>query len=163
MIAQPINIRPVTEHDTELVVEFYTSLSDETWHFFHPHPRDRTYLEDLVHSLPLRPDLALFMASALQEGKEIMVGTVFFWDWTKQVPWFGICARDGWQGQRLGDRMTAHAVEFAQKHGKGGILLTTHKDNLRAQALYKKHGFEIIGIDPYDEHLMILRFNNRTL
>ena len=152
-----INIREITQNDSELLVEFYTSLSDETWYFFHPHPRDPENLINLVHSLPERSDLALFMASIQEAEKEIMIGTVFFWDWTKQVPWFGICARDGWQGQGLGDRMTAHAVEYAWQHGKGGILLTTHKENFRGQGLYTKHGFETIGIDPHDEWLMILR------
>lgn len=153
-----IAIRLMTEHDAELVVEFYTALSDETWRFYCPHPRDRVYLENMVHSLPDRPDLAYFMAISQKDGVGLMVGTVIFWDWTKQVPWFGICSRDGWQGQGLGNRMMAFAVEIAHQHGKGGILLTTHKENLRAQALYKKYGFETIGVDGRDELLMIFRF-----
>jgi ribosomal protein S18 acetylase RimI-like enzyme len=151
-------IRSVTAGDAEHVVDFYHALSDETWRFYNPHPRDRDYLENLVSSLPNRPDQALFMASTQQDGHEIMIGTVFFWDWTRRVPWFGICTRDGWQGQGVGDRMTAHAVEYAHQHGKGGILLTTHKENFRAQALYNKYGFETIGTDSRDEWLMILRY-----
>jgi RimJ/RimL family protein N-acetyltransferase len=86
-----------------------------------------------------------------------MIGTVILWDWTKPVPWFGICSRDGWQGQGLGNRMMTCAVEYAKQHGKGGILLTTHKENLRAQALYKKYDFETIGVDGRGEWLMIRR------
>ena len=153
------HIRPLSPADEALFIDFYTSLSDATWEMFHPHPREREYLQTLIQSLPQRPDLALFMAGVHEEGRERMAGTVFFWDWHTQVPWFGICVRDGYQGQRLGDQMTAYAVETARSQGKGGILLTTRKQNLRAQALYLKYGFEIIGVDAHDEHLMILRFN----
>ena len=39
----------------------------------------------------------------------------------------------------------AFAEDMARKAGKGGIQLTTHVANLRAQALYEKMGFTLIG------------------
>ena len=158
MSALNTSIRQITEHDAGLVVDFYTTLSDNTWFFFHPHPRDREFLEQMIHSLPQRPDLLLFMASTIQDGQEVMIGTVFFWDWHKKIPWFGIAARDGFQGQGLGDQMTAFAAEKARQNNKGGILLTTNQKNFPAQGLYKKHGFVTLGIEPHDEFVMILNF-----
>jgi len=51
------------------------------------------------------------------------------------------------------------SIDYAKKHGKGGILLTTQKPNVKAQAMYKKFGYEMLGQDTrLDEYLMILRF-----
>lgn len=157
MNKKTITIRPIDKHDSTMVVDFYTALSDDTWSFFHPHPRDPEYLKSLVQSLPDRQDLLLFKAILEEDGKEIMAGTVFFWDWQKKIPWLGIGVLDDYQGMGIGDKLMQHAISTAWRNGKGGILLTTHKNNLRAQALYKKHGFEIIGTDTRDEHIMILR------
>ena len=55
--------------------------------------------------------------------------------------------------------MMEFSIDYAKKHGKGGILLTTSKVNFKAQALYKKFGYEMLGLDTHlDEYLMILRF-----
>ena len=54
-----------------------------------------------------------------------------------------------------------HAEEFCREHGKGGILLTTHVDNEIAQRLYRKVGYETIGLDSRGELLMIYRLKTR--
>jgi RimJ/RimL family protein N-acetyltransferase len=150
-------ISPLQPSDADQVIDFYRALSDDTWFFFHPHPRDPHYLAQWVASLPHRSDLAPFKAVLPHAGRQLMVGTVFFWDWGRKVPWLGIAVRDGYQGRGIGDELMRFAISAAWEHAKGGILLTTHKDNLRAQALYKKHGFEILGVDPRDELIMLLR------
>ena len=151
--------RPLTENDTALIYTFFTSFSPQTRQFFTPHAIDLTGLTALIQNIPHDPTVARFCATVIEDGQEVMVGYVFFWDWHTQVPWFGIGATDRFHGMGLGNRMMEFAIDYAKSHGKGGILLTTQKPNFRAQAMYKKFGFEIIGEETHlAEYLMILRF-----
>jgi ribosomal protein S18 acetylase RimI-like enzyme len=152
-------IRPITENDADLMIAFFNSFSDQTRRFFTPHDIDPNGLRLLVSGIPSNPNARRFMATIMEEGKEVMAGYVFFWDWHKMVPWFGIGASDRFQGMGLGNQMMSFAVEMAKAHHKGGILLTTWKDNYRAQNLYKKFGFELIGQEKnLVEYLMIMNF-----
>jgi ribosomal protein S18 acetylase RimI-like enzyme len=152
-------IRPMTSQDVPLFLDFYDSLSEDTLFFFRPHPRDHAYLGNLITSIPTEANTHRFLAYQVVNDRQVMVGYVFLWDMHLQIPWFGICVRDGFQGQGLGELMMWFAIDYAKLHDKGGILLTTHQHNLRGQRLYRKHGFETLGISPEDEFLMILRFS----
>ncbi len=152
-------IRPLTENDSALIYTFFTSFSEPTRKFFTPHAIDLPGLTSIMHNIPTDPSVARFCATLIEDGQEVMAGYVFFWDWHTQVPWFGIGATDRFHGMGLGNRMMEFSIDYAKRHGKGGILLTTAKHNLRAQALYKKFGYELLGLDTHlDELLMILRF-----
>ncbi|MGI6689551.1 MAG: GNAT family N-acetyltransferase [Clostridiales bacterium] len=155
---QKIMIRPIQEGDVDLIYDYFLSHSEETKRFFTPHAMDRACAEWLTQEDRLDPDTHRFVAVKTDAGAETIVGYVFFWKWTKMVPWFGIAVRDGYKGQGLGTLMMQHAIDEAKKHHKGGILLTTATDNVRAQALYRKFGYEIIGKDERGEYLMILNF-----
>ncbi len=155
----PVIIRPITGQDEDLFVAFYQSLSDQTQSFFHPHTTDPESLRSLVRGIPASPQARRFMAVVQEDGKEVMAGYVFFWDWHKMVPWFGIATGDRFQGMGLGNQMMGFAIDLAKEAHKGGILLTTMKDKTRAQALYRKFGFELLGEEKERiEYLMILNF-----
>ena len=155
----PARIRPITEHDSELMIAFFSSFSEETRRFFTPHEIDPEGLRRLARGIPSNPTARRFMAAVVEGGKEVMAGYVFFWEWNKMVPWLGIGVSDRFQGRGLGNQMMEFAIRLAKEHHKGGILLTTWKDNLRAQRLYQKFGFEIIGQEKnLIEYLMILNF-----
>lgn len=87
-----------------------------------------------------------------------MVGYVFLWDVSRGVPWLGLAVADAYQGRRLGGRLLAHAHDYARVHSKGGILLTTHVANLRAQSLYERVGYERLGMHSSGEVLYVYRF-----
>jgi ribosomal protein S18 acetylase RimI-like enzyme len=159
---QPLNarIRRLTVEDASLIIDFYQSLSDQSRVFFTPHAIDPEGLKKLVRELPEHPNVHRYCAVIEEDGKEIMVGYVFFWDWDRCVPWFGIGARDQYQGRGLGNLMMRWSIEYAKEHGKGGILLTTWKANTKAQSLYKKFGYELLGVHTSGEYMMILRFDD---
>ena len=90
--------------------------------------------------------------------REKMVGYVFLWDLDTTVPWFGIAVADEAKGVGLGRKLAEMAIQYAREKGKGGVLLTTHIANFRAQALYEKCGFRQIGTAPSGELLYLLRF-----
>jgi ribosomal protein S18 acetylase RimI-like enzyme len=157
-------IRPLTENDAALIYTFFTSFSPQTRRFFTPHAIDLPGLTRLMQNIPLDPTVARFCATVIEDRQEVMAGYVFFWDWHTQVPWFGIGATDRFHGMGLGNRMMEFAIDYAKRHSKGGILLTTQKPNFRAQAMYKKFGFEMIGEETHlVEFLMILRFKDEDV
>ena len=158
MQEDPFTIRPLDETDTERLYAYFCSFSEETRYFFTPHALDRDFTAKLTHEDLADPDTLRFVVVTRQNGEELIVGYFFFWSWLKKVPWFGIGVRDGYKGQGLGSRMMQHAVHEARQRQKGGILLTTRKDNTRAQALYRKFGYEILGEEPRGEYLLLLNF-----
>jgi ribosomal protein S18 acetylase RimI-like enzyme len=151
-------IRPLCEYDAQLFIDFFQSLSKESHSFFFPHDLSPANLTELIGQIPTDHNVARFMTSVQEDGREIMAGYVFFWDWKKKVPWFGICVRDAYQGCGLGRQMMEFAIDMARQNHKGGILLSVMKTNVRAQALYKSSGFEIIGEALDGQFLMVLRF-----
>ena len=75
-----------------------------------------------------------------------MLGYVFFLDWDTKIPTLGVAVRDDLRGKRLGRSLCEAAIEEAKNCRKGGILLTTHTANVRAQTLYESLGFRCLGI-----------------
>lgn len=155
--------RLVTSADEHGLSAFYERLSPETRAIFGTYPFTREQAAEIAmdneKSLLKRHYVAVQLTA---EGtEEMIIGLLWFWPWIKRVPWFGIMISDEYQSRGLGKRMLQFSIEEAQFHGKGGILLTTAKSNVRAQSLYKLYGFETIGEEPRGEHLMILNFDSK--
>ena len=74
-----------------------------------------------------------------------MAGYVFFLDFHTSIPELGVAVRSDLQGQGLGKHLVEFAISTAADCGKGGIQLTTHVANLRAQTLYETLGFVCMG------------------
>ena len=153
-------IRPLAADDTQKMIDFFGSFCEQTRIFFTPHDITPDGLRMMVGGLDEHKDACRFMLSVEEEGLEIMAGYVFFWDWDKLIPWFGIGLRDKYQGMGYGSLMMEFAIDLARRNGKGGILLTTHKPNLKAQGLYKKYGYELLGDHVSGEYVLILRFTD---
>ena len=56
---------------------------------------------------------------------------------------WNMCLATSMRGKGIGHRMLDHAIARCKKKEQN-LLLVVEKDNLRAQALYKKHGFRPI-------------------
>ncbi|NLZ69966.1 MAG: GNAT family N-acetyltransferase [Clostridiaceae bacterium] len=160
---QKFTVRPIRADDADRIYDYFQSFSERTKHFFMPHAIDRAFAEKLANEDRLDPNTNRFVAVTCSGNREIVVGYVFFWNWTKRVPWLGIGVRDGFQSRGLGSLMMRYAVDTALAYKKGGILLTTLQDNIRAQGLYRKFGYEIIGRDMRDEFLLILNFPDKNI
>lgn len=155
---QTSTIRPLTAADAQKMIDFFESFCEQTRIFFTPHDISPDGLCKMTAELEQHQDARRYMLSVEVDGQEMMVGYVFFWDWDKLIPWFGIGLRDNYQGMGFGSLMMDFAIDLARKSGKGGILLTTHKPNLKAQGLYRKYGYELLGDHISGEYVLILRF-----
>jgi ribosomal-protein-alanine N-acetyltransferase len=56
-----------------------------------------------------------------------------------------VAVHPDWQGRGIGTRLMAEAMRFFRKTGAQLITLNTQKENERAQWLYSKFGFRLIG------------------
>ena len=138
-------IRLFEEHDRQKVVDFFAGLGPETRAFFNRFGSNTRFALKFFDNDPEdRAQVVRYLAEA--DGE--MVGYSFAWDMHTGIPWFGIVLSDNYKGHGLGVRMTKTIIDHCGALGKGGILLTTHTANIRAQVMYEKCGFKVL---PYME------------
>lgn len=159
MEAKDLILREINTNDRTIVEEFFAGLGEEsTWMFNSTGGNTRSALRYVDGD---RKNRIYWIAEEQTEKGNRIAGYVFLWDLDKSVPWFGIAVSDDWKGRRLGTRLIRHAIDYCKDNGYGGILLTTRFENVNAQRLYEKNGFERIGKyeDGNVEYLYILRFD----
>lgn len=138
-LLQEITLRELAQGDEVLINEFFDCMGGESRSLFNRRDYNRRgALKFCAHPDPTR---RYFLAE--YQGK--MAGYVFFMDFDTSIPQLGLAVRDELAGRGLGGYLVSFAVDMAKKAGKGGIQLTTHVANLRAQTLYEKMGFTLIG------------------
>ena len=147
-------IRQVTGEDRGKIEAFFAQMGEESTSFFNVgRGNEKTALAYTDGKLP---EHLYFMA--LDENDPVPAGIAFLWDKSTRVPWFGIAVAEKHKGKHLGRRLIAAVREYCEQKGCGGILLTTHQNNLRAQRLYEHCGFERLGVHTNGELLYLLRF-----
>ena len=147
-----IQIREFTCNDKDLVTEFFDQMGGETRAFFNRNEGNRKTAMGYFDAAA--QNTVFFMAE--QYGK--MIGYVFLWDMDTMIPWLGISVHEEYKGKKLGKKLMDFVIDFAKEKSKGGILLTTHVANMRAQALYERSGFYYMGRHTSGESLYLLRF-----
>jgi RimJ/RimL family protein N-acetyltransferase len=157
-------IRPFEAGDRNMVNEFFDSLGPESKFFFNSTDGNRRFaMRFWDDSDEKQRSSRRFFAATIPDanGGETMVGYVFLWDLNTKIPWLGICVRDGYKGKHLGIRLMETARQCACDLGCGGIMLTTHVANTRAQGLYRKCGYTHLGTHTSTEFLYLLRLPNQ--
>ncbi len=135
-----ISIRPIGEGDEPRIGAFFDQMGAESRALFNR----RDYNRRGVLKYCAKPDPTRRYYMAELEGE--MAAYVFFLDWNTSIPALGIAVREDLQGRGLGRMLMEYAKTLAHDAGKGGIQLTTHVANLRAQTLYESVGFSCMGI-----------------
>ena len=138
-ISNRLTFREVTSEDEVAVGAFFDAMGGESRALFNR----REYNRNGVLKYCRRPDPTRRYWLAELDGR--MAGYVFFLSFDTSIPELGLAIRDDLQGQHLGRELVAFAQNEAKTCGKGGILLTTHVANVRAQALYETMGFVCMG------------------
>lgn len=149
-----IIIRPFEDGDKAAVQAFFDNMGKASAGFFNVnHGNEKRVMGYFSNET----NNHCFFA-AMQEKR--CAGLMFIWDIDRAVPWFGIAVADDFQGQGIGTAMIEYLKNYLSDNGYGGLLLRTHTENISAQKLYEKCGFEKIGIHPSGEFLYILRPDN---
>ena len=139
-ITNDIELRELKSDDENMINEFFDSMGGESRSLFNRRDYNRRGI--LKQCSKQLSDRRYWIAEL--DGK--MVGYVFFLAWDTSVPELGIAVRDELQGKHIGKYLMSFAIQTAKESGKGGIQLTTHVANLRAQALYENMGFVCKGL-----------------
>ena len=135
-----VEFRTVMPGDEEIINEFFDTMGGESRALFNR----RDYNRRGALKYCARPDdKTRIYWLALLDGQ--VIGYIFFLDWDTSIPELGLALRDQFSGKHLGRALIDFAVRTARESGKGGVSLTTHVANVRAQALYETTGFELIG------------------
>lgn len=152
-MSEPV-IRLLCQEDKEKFTAFFDQMGPDARLFFNRHNGNQDWAMRFFTGTETQ-DILRWVAV---DGEEI-VGYVFLWDINTSIPWLGIAVAERMRGQHFGEKLITYAKEWAIAHNKGGILLTTHLANLRAQTLYERCGFQRMGIDNTNlELLYLLRF-----
>lgn len=132
-------IRELCNGDEPLVEEFFAAMGGESRALFN---RRGYNLRGALRALRT-PDPSRRYYAFLLDGR--IAAYCFFLDYDRGVPELGLAVRDDLSGRGIGHEVCRYAIDLAISEGFGGIYLTTHTANLRAQALYEDFGFKLIG------------------
>ena len=147
-----MTVRRMQICDREKVADFYASMGERSAHFFNVnHGNEKRTMEFFENG---KKDHIFYVAF---EGNEL-VALAFIWDIDRTVPWFGIAVRDSAQGKGVGTAFMKEIFADILSEGYAGLLLRTATDNIHAQHLYEKCGFERLGVHPSGEYLYLKRF-----
>ena len=147
-----MTVRKMQMRDREKVADFYACMGERSARFFNVnHGNEKRTMEFFENG---KKDHVFYVAL---EGEEL-VALAFIWDIDRTVPWFGIAVRDTAQGKGVGTAFLKEILSDILSEGYAGLLLRTAADNIPAQRLYEKCGFERIGVHPSGEYLYLKRF-----
>ena len=146
-----MTVRKMHMCDKEKVAEFYASMGERSTHFFNVnHGNEKRTMEFFENG---KKDHIFYVAF---DGDEL-TALAFIWDIDTAVPWFGIAVRDSAQRKGVGTAFLQEILKDVFDAGYAGLLLRTATDNIPAQHLYEKCGFERLGVHPSGEYLYLRR------
>lgn len=147
-----MTVRKMQTGDKEKVAGFYASMGEQSARFFNAnHGNEKRTMAFFENG---KKDHVFYVAF---EGEEL-IALAFIWDIDRTVPWFGIAVRDSAQGKGVGTAFLKEIFADILSAGYAGLLLRTAQENIPAQGLYEKCGFERLGVHPSGEYLYLKRF-----
>ncbi len=147
-----MDIREINFDDREICTEFFKNMGGETRAFFN---RNNGNFNSLMRFFDGKDKNSVRWIAV--ENNSVK-GYFFVWDTDTKIPWMGIALSEDMKGKHFGEVLINHIKSWCEQNDKGGVLLTTHVANTRAQALYERCGFEKMGMHQNGEVLYLLRF-----
>ena len=154
---ETLEIRELRKDDREAMEAFFRQMSQNTDTLFNPHNCNFKELMNFFEDREEAEDHKRWIA--MEDGK--VAGFVFLWHVLCGVPELGIVLAENMQGRHLSKAFLDVAVNWCRDNGKGGVILTTHIANVKAQLLYESYGFEKMGPTTWTELLYMYRFGRR--
>ena len=148
-------IRPIEARDADAIETFFDRLDGEARVFFDTGGYNRLRFQQYFQGNVENFDCFV----AVAPDSDLIAGMVFLNDAHRLVPMLGIGIDNAFSGCGLGVQLMEYIHSYARSRSMGGILLNVHYGNTRAQNLYMKMGYELIGHSKMCQMLYIKRFS----
>lgn len=89
---------------------------------------------------------AAYYFVAIDEKKSRVMGYGGFWRVVDEANINNIAVHPDYRGKHIGDKIMQILIEEAQKLGLDTMFLEVRRSNEPAQSLYRKHGFQMVGV-----------------
>lgn len=147
-----MTVREMKKEDRETVQSFFDNMSESSAAFFNVNRGNEKRTMEFFENG--KKDHKFFVVTADEE----IIALSFIWDINTSLPWFGIAVCDKYQGQGIGKMLIESVFSYLKENRYGGLILRTAVNNIPAQKLYEKCGFERMGTHPSGEYLYIKRW-----
>lgn len=142
-------LRSPNEQDAESMIEYLKITSYETY-FMVRYPEEiKTSIEEeeVILNYTLKSDTGLMIAAFVNNelAGNAGIGCVKNHIKLKHRGEFGISIKEKFWNNGIGNALIQEIIEHAKLMGYEQLELGVFADNKRAQALYKKNGFEVWG------------------
>ena len=128
--------RSLQKKDVEEVLEILTNLSEKNKKIFHPHNFDeKTIIENLNSN-------DQYFVLILNDK---IIGYSFLRLFGYDIPSLGCCIHKEYENKDFGTILTKKTIDKARDSGYNKVILKTHKENIYAQKIYEKLGFQYVG------------------
>lgn len=142
-------LRSPNEDDAEKMIEYLRMTSGETYFMIR-------YPEEIIMSAEEEKE---YLKKSLESTSELMIAAFIDGELAgncgispvmnlkklKHRAEFGISIKEKFWGKGIGNILLDEIIKEAAKMGYEQIELGVYSDNVKAQSLYKKHGFEVWG------------------
>ncbi|MBC8276065.1 MAG: ribosomal protein S18-alanine N-acetyltransferase [Chloroflexi bacterium] len=105
-------------------------------------PDNRKFWQKLLHLF----DHDRFFGDEIPPPKEYIVGIAGFWVMVDEAHITTLALRDSYRRQGVGERLLIEIIEMAVQFNVNVVTLEARVSNKQAHALYKKYGFQKVGL-----------------
>jgi ribosomal-protein-alanine N-acetyltransferase len=133
-----IIFRPMTVADVEQVYEIDVNSFSLPW-------SSRSFRYEVTENAASRPWVAECQEAS---GQSRIVGMLVMWLVIDEAHIGTFATHPQYRRRGIGQRLLAHALLDAYKHGIRTVFLEVRRSNLNAQGLYRKFGFVEDGVRP---------------
>lgn len=147
-----LNIRPALPGDSGPLSRMLLAQRTEYMRHFSPFAFSEPILKEIFVSakddrywlLLTGGDLAgLFMLRGFDTGYE--------------TPSFGVAVSEHYSGLGLSSLALSFAISWCAANRVPAVMLKVHPENAKAKKIYERFGFELCGIDPKNDNLIMRR------
>lgn len=135
-----IEFRDITKNDVDGLFDLLNNLSKESKMFFHPHHFDKKSLQQICTAMKDHYFVLTLNSTIIGYSMLRLFGYM--------TPSFGVCIRNGYENKGFGRMMLEKTMQKAVELGYKDVILSIHKENIRAINMYSKNGFIITFNNP---------------
>ena len=135
MTEKELIFREVNKNDIDELCILLNKLSEKSKQFFRPHPFDKKSLKT-IHSSGKDHYFVMIY-------KNKIIGYSFLRLFGYEIPSYGGCIHQKYQGKGFGKKLTEWTVDKSRELGYKKVILKVYKDNNAAFNMYKKEGFKV--------------------